>query len=82
VRSPGLAAVLSFFITGLGQIYNGQILKGLILILIQIINGFLTAILIGYLFLFIVWIYGLFDAYATAKRLNEREQMRAGLPRA
>ena len=27
----GLAAVLSFFLPGLGQLYKGQILKGLIL---------------------------------------------------
>ena len=26
--SPGLAAVLSFFLTGLGQLYNGQIING------------------------------------------------------
>lgn len=29
--NPGVAAVLSFLFTGLGQIYNGQITKGLIL---------------------------------------------------
>jgi TM2 domain-containing membrane protein YozV len=28
LKNPGLAAVLSFFISGLGQIYNGQIAKG------------------------------------------------------
>lgn len=27
-KNPGLAAVLSFFFMGLGQIYNGQIAKG------------------------------------------------------
>ncbi len=46
-KSAGLAAVLSFFISGLGQIYNGQILKGLIIIVVQVINGALTTILIG-----------------------------------
>src|SRR5918912_984773 len=29
MRHPGLAAVLSFFIPGVGQIYNGKILRGL-----------------------------------------------------
>jgi len=28
-KNPGVAAVLSFFFSGLGQIYNGQILKGI-----------------------------------------------------
>ncbi|WP_425614557.1 hypothetical protein NA78x_004429 [Anatilimnocola sp. NA78] len=39
LRSPGLAAVLCFFWTGLGQIYNGQIAKGLLLFCLQ---GFLS----------------------------------------
>ena len=29
MRNPGLAAVLSFFIPGVGQIYNGKILRGI-----------------------------------------------------
>ncbi len=28
MRNPGTAAVLSFFIPGVGQIYNGTILRG------------------------------------------------------
>ena len=30
-KNPGLAAVASFFFAGLGQIYNGEILKGVLL---------------------------------------------------
>lgn len=29
MKDPGIAAVLSFFVPGLGQIYNGTILRGL-----------------------------------------------------
>src|SRR6185436_990216 len=29
MRDPGIAAVLSFFIPGIGQIYNGKILRGI-----------------------------------------------------
>ncbi|MEQ8277042.1 MAG: DUF5683 domain-containing protein [Deltaproteobacteria bacterium] len=29
IKNPGLAAVLSFLIPGLGQIYNGHFLRGL-----------------------------------------------------
>ncbi|MEI6631692.1 MAG: hypothetical protein WCL25_03655 [bacterium] len=32
INRPGLAAVLSFVFNGLGQIYNGQITKGLLVI--------------------------------------------------
>lgn len=31
-RDPGIAAVLSFFVCGLGQMYNGQIGKGLLML--------------------------------------------------
>jgi len=33
-KNPGLAAVLSFFWCGLGQIYNGEILKGVALMVL------------------------------------------------
>jgi len=32
IKNPGLAAVLSFVFNGLGQLYNGQIIKGLALV--------------------------------------------------
>ena len=34
MRHPGLAAVLSFFIPGVGQIYNGKILRGIFWLII------------------------------------------------
>lgn len=72
MKSAGLAAVLSFFISGLGQIYNGQILKGLIIILVQIINGALTIIWIGWIPLLIIWIWAMVDAYRQAEKINRR----------
>ncbi|MCA1847490.1 MAG: hypothetical protein LC704_00630 [Actinobacteria bacterium] len=72
MKSAGLAAVLSFFISGLDQIYNGQILKGLVIIVVQIINGALTTILIGWIPLAIVWVWAIIDAYREAERINAR----------
>lgn len=49
--NPGLSAILSFLINGLGQIYNGQIKKGLWLISLSTINTLFIlvgAILIGH----------------------------------
>ncbi len=69
-KNAGLAAVLSFFIPGLGQIYNGEVGKGLITIVVQIINGFLATIFIGFVTGAIVWIWAIYDAYTTAERIN------------
>lgn len=72
MKSAGLAAVLSALINGLGQIYNGQILKGIIIIVVQIINGALTAILIGWILIPIVWVWAVYDAYRGAEKINRR----------
>ncbi len=55
-KNPGLAAVLSFFIPGVGQMYNGEIGKGILFLI--------TAWLI------IPWIWSIFDAYSVANRIN------------
>lgn len=56
-KSPVLAAVLGFIIGGLGQIYNGQPGKGLLIFFTQ--------------WLIIPWIYGIVNAYKTANLINE-----------
>ena len=73
LKSPGLAAVLSFLIVGLGQIYNGQIAKGLLLLLSAIISGVLMLILVGFIFWIAIWLYAIYDAYNTARRINAGE---------
>jgi TM2 domain-containing membrane protein YozV len=70
IKNPGLAAVASFFFSGLGQIYNGEIGKGMLLIFVQVINVLLCFILIGFVTYPVTWAYGVYDAYKTAERLN------------
>ena len=76
MRSPLLAAALSLLVAGLGQIYNGQVLKGVIFIIIQLINGALTTVLIGWLLLPLVGLWSMIDAYLTAKHNNESYSFR------
>ncbi|MBE6502447.1 MAG: hypothetical protein E7Z79_08420 [Methanobrevibacter thaueri] len=60
-----LAAILSFFIPGLGQAYAGDIKKGVIFFVIAVviaIISFLTAFLLSFLSL-IFAIYAAYDAY-------------------
>ncbi len=45
--NPGLAAVFSFIFSGLGQIYNGQILKGLCIMSFSAIG--IILVIIGFL---------------------------------
>jgi TM2 domain-containing membrane protein YozV len=65
--NPGVAAVCSFFITGLGQIYNGELFKGIILMVIQGVNVALMFVVVGFLTFPLVWIYGVWDAHKVAK---------------
>ena len=69
-KNEGFAAVLSFFITGAGQIYNGQLMKGVLLFVFQLFNLLLSILVIPMIFLIVVWIYGIWDAYSTAKKIN------------
>lgn len=70
MKNSGVAAVLSFFYTGLGQIYNGEILKGVIFMIIQAINFALMMVLIGFITAPLFWLWGMYDAYTTAERIN------------
>lgn len=56
-RNPWVAAISSLIIPGIGQVYNGQVFKGIIV--------FLSAWLI------VPWIYGVVDAFVCAKRINQ-----------
>jgi len=67
-KSPVIAALCSFAFTGLGQVYNGDAGRG-VLILLGTYLGLLVLIIPG----LAVFIYGIYDAYKTAKRMNASE---------
>lgn len=62
-KEPGLAVILSFFMPGLGQFYNGEVGKGL-----GFLIGFwvLIWVFIGIGF----WIWSMADAYQVATEIN------------
>lgn len=69
MANPILAAILSFIIPGLGQIYAGDMKKGLIFLVVWIILfivAFLTAFLTSIISL-IFAIYAAYDAYKLAQ---------------
>ncbi|WNY27395.1 zinc ribbon domain-containing protein [Methanolapillus ohkumae] len=67
-KIPFLSLILSFFWPGLGQVYNGQFWRGM---------AFAIAVPIGYCFLIFpglaIQIYGLYDAYTQAEKMNKGE---------
>ena len=66
-KNPVVAGLLSFLIVGLGQIYNGQVAKGLVLLVSAIVLGVLTAC-IGSL---VVAVVSIVDAVMIAKKLQQ-----------
>lgn len=76
-KSPGVAAVLSFFWAGLGQIYNGEIGKGIIFMVLYLVSAFLMMAIIGFITTPILWIFGMVDAYKTAEKINATHGIRA-----
>jgi hypothetical protein len=65
-KSIPTAVILSVLIPGLGQSYNGKYFRGFGLLIAAAI-GLLAFIMPGLL----VWIYGIYDSYKTARAMNE-----------
>jgi TM2 domain-containing membrane protein YozV len=64
-KSAGVARLLSFLICGAGQMYCGRVGKGILMLI--------GCIALWFIFLgWIVWIWSMIDAYATAKDMNLR----------
>jgi hypothetical protein len=56
VKNPGIAMLLSIIFPGGGQFYNGHIGKGILILCTS--------------WLILPWVYGIFDAYSSANRIN------------
>lgn len=65
-KNPKIAALLSV-LPGLGQVYNGAIIRGLLFLFGTILGLFLVIPGI------IIWIYGIYDAYKYTKKVNDGE---------
>lgn len=71
MKSPGLAAILSFFFMGLGQFYNGQFAKGFLFIILYGASCLLMFVVVGFITTPILWIWGMIDAYKQAEAHNK-----------
>lgn len=76
-RNPGLSAVLSFLIPGLGQIYNGLIGAGIAVavLCIALVTGGSLAFAYGnfplavllFMLAFVTWVSAIYEAFSYAK---------------
>jgi TM2 domain-containing membrane protein YozV len=55
-------------ICGLGQLYNGQIVKGVVLLICGIVAVVTWQFLPGKMLALILWLYAISDAYLVARR--------------
>ena len=69
-KNPTVAGLLSFFIPGAGQIYNGQIAKGLLILLLSPLILLLSPCLS-----IIIWIIGIIDAVMIAQKLQRGQSV-------
>lgn len=70
MKNPALAALWSCFLPGAGQLYNGQKLKAIVVLIVQLINLFWMAFYIGFLLYPIVWLWSINEAYRASIHLN------------
>lgn len=89
-REPWLAVALSLFCPGLGQIYCGEIVRGLVLFLASLLftplvllaallppaTPVLAALLLAGLAVLAAYVYAVAAAYRSARKLREHYQMR------
>jgi TM2 domain-containing membrane protein YozV len=73
-KDAGVATLLSFFVPGAGQIYNGQVGKGLGFLLVSLFINFpLMFIGVGFITGLITWIWAMIDAHSSAEKINRGE---------
>ena len=69
-HDPRKATLYSAIVPGLGQIYNGEIGKGILFMVLYLVSAFLMMAVIGLITTPILWIFGMVDAYKTAEKIN------------
>ena len=70
-RDSGIAALLSFFVPGAGQLYNGQVGKGAAFLLVTIfVNVPLMFVWVGFVTQLATWLWAMIDAYVSAEKIN------------
>jgi len=73
-KSAGIAALLSFFSCGAGQLYSGNVERGVTLFVIHVVGWILGVASGGVFFLVLLpfWLWAVIDASSEANKYNDR----------
>lgn len=69
-KNAGLSVLASFFIPGLGSMINGDVGKGIAILVGYLVSCVLVIVLIGLVGVFGFWVWGMVDAYQGAQKWN------------
>lgn len=71
-KNPGLSLLASFFVPGLGSMINGEVGKGIGILLGYLVSAVLTVVIVGFVGLLGFWVWGMVDGYQGARAWNAR----------
>jgi TM2 domain-containing membrane protein YozV len=78
--NPFVAAVLSALVPGVGQFYNRELEKGLVLLVAGVVAAFSTIVLVGFVLYPAVVLYAIYDAYTVAEAQSAAVATGGGVP--
>jgi len=72
-KSPGLAAVMGFFFPWLPAFYTGHVVKGILLVFLDLVFMALSFVGIGLLLLLLYGFVGAYQGHKWAKEYNQKK---------
>jgi TM2 domain-containing membrane protein YozV len=71
-KNPAISLLVSFFIPGVGSMINGDVGKGVAILVGYMVSWVFTLVIIGIFGVFGFWVWGMVDAYQGAVEWNRR----------
>jgi TM2 domain-containing membrane protein YozV len=71
-KNPAVSLLASFFIPGLGTMLNGEVGKGIGILVGYFVSLFLFFLIVPLLIALGIWVWGMVDAYQGAQQWNRR----------
>jgi TM2 domain-containing membrane protein YozV len=69
-KNPAVAVLASFFMPGLGSMINGDVAKGVGILIGYFVSWLFVIVLVGIVGVLGFWVWGMVDAYQGARRWN------------